>query len=167
LFFKNGEKQEYTGGRTKDAIVSWILKKSGPASTKSDCDAIKAKVEASKFVLAYFGEESDALFTEAHIKTAEAEEKIQFVHSNDKACADEFGAAMPGEVFFRKFETETNVYAGVADKDSLSAWFKPLMVPTLFKFTEDEIEAVFGQQQNALILFRTAEDESADWVKIY
>jgi protein disulfide isomerase len=59
------------------------------------------------------------------------------------------------------------VYAGIADKDSLTAWYKPLMVPTLFKFTEDEIEAVFGQQQNTLILFRDKADDEAAYVKIY
>jgi len=74
---------------------------------------------------------------------------------------------MPGEVFFRKFETEINVYSGAADKEALATWYKPMMVPTLFKFTEEEIEAVFGQQQNTLILFRTAEDDSADYVKVF
>jgi len=31
------------------------------------------------------------------------------------------------------------------------------MVPTVFEFTEDEIEAIFGQQQNTVILFRSNE----------
>merc|ERR1711990_1076803 len=34
-FFKNGEKTDYTGGRTSDTIVSWILKKSGPPPTST------------------------------------------------------------------------------------------------------------------------------------
>jgi len=70
-------------------------------------------------------------------------------------------------VFFRHFETRQNQYTGAADKDSLSAFYKPLMVPTLFKFTEEEIEAVFGQQQNTVILFREEADDDAAWVKIY
>jgi hypothetical protein len=37
-------------------------------------------------------------------------------------------------------------YSGAADKESLVNFVKPLMVPTVFEFTEDEIEAVFGQQ---------------------
>lgn len=49
-----------------------------------------------------------------------------------------------GPVFFRQFETKTNVYSGAADKEALLAYIKPLMVPTVFAFTEDEIEAVFG-----------------------
>ena len=53
---------EYTGGRTKDAIVSWVLKKSGPPSTEADCDALKKKVADNKFVMAYFGAEDSDLF---------------------------------------------------------------------------------------------------------
>jgi protein disulfide-isomerase A1 len=31
-FFKNGSPSEYSGGRTEDTIVNWVLKKSGPAA---------------------------------------------------------------------------------------------------------------------------------------
>lgn len=39
------------------------------------------------------------------------------------------------------------------------------MVPTLFKFTEDEIEAIFGQQQNTIILFRKESQADDEFVK--
>jgi protein disulfide-isomerase A1 len=29
-FHSNGNRQDYTGGRTTDTIVSWVTKKSGP-----------------------------------------------------------------------------------------------------------------------------------------
>ena len=135
---------DYTGGRTSDTIVSWVLKKSGPPSAQVTCAALKEKVEAQKFVIAYFGAESDALYTDAHVAYANSDDKISFVHTDDAACASEYGASTPGIVFFRKFETTANVYSGAADKDSLVAFVKPLMVPTVFEFTEDEIEAIFG-----------------------
>jgi len=165
FFFKNGEKMEYTGGRTTDAIVQWIIKKSGPPSTSADCETIKKKVAESKFVMAYFGAESDALFKEGFEPVADAEEKIGFFHTSDAACAEHYKASAPGVVFFRKFETEVNVYTGTADKDALKSFFKPLMVPTLFKFTEEEIEAVFGQQQNCMILFRKESQADDEFVK--
>lgn len=97
---------EYTGGRTKDAIVQWVLKKSGPPSTAADCETIKKKVAENKFVMAYFGAESDPLFKEAHEPTADAEDKISFFHTSDAACASHYNVQAPGIVFFRKFETE-------------------------------------------------------------
>jgi len=45
-FFRNGKPIEYQGGRTADAIISWVEKKSGPpAVTLSDVDAAKKLVE--------------------------------------------------------------------------------------------------------------------------
>lgn len=144
-----------------------MLKKSGPPSVLADCDTIKAKVAANKFTLVFFGAESDELYTAAHVPTASAEDKISFYHTTDAACAAHYGVSAPAEIFFRTFEENKNIYTGAADKEALNAWFKPLMVPTLFKFTEDEIEAVFGQQQNTLILFRSEDDEDAAYVKLF
>lgn len=74
---------------------------------------------------------------------------------------------MPSLVFYRTFETKVNVYDGKADKDAFNTWMKPLMVPTVFPFTEDEIEAVFGQQQKTVILFRSEDDDSAPFMDVF
>merc|ERR1712127_500782 len=167
-WFKNGEATDYQGGRTADAIVSWIIKKTGPPSLEVTCEALKEKVAADKFTLAFFGANlDDALYNEAHVKLSDSEEKVGFIHNTDAACAAEFGAKQPGIVFFRQFEEKSVVYSGAADKDSLLAFIKPLQVPTVFAFTEDEIEAVFGQQQNTLILFRNEDDDQSDFMKVY
>jgi len=166
-WFHNGEPSEYTGGRTADAIVSWILKKTGPSSTELTCEQVKEKSTSDKFSLVHFGSLESALYTNAHVKFAESEEKIVFYHNTDAACATEYGVSGDGLVFFRQFETLQNVYDGAADKDSLANWIKPLQVPTVFSFTEDEIEAVFGQQQDTLILFRSEEDNEADFMKVF
>ena len=122
----------------------------------------------NKFVVAFFGAETDGLYTDAHVPYANAEDKILFAHSSDAACATSYGAAAPGVVFFRKFETETNLYTGAADKDSLTAFVKPLMVPTVFEFSEEEIEAVFGQQQPTVLLFRSdATDKDAAFMATF
>lgn len=120
------------------------MKKSGPPSAAVTCAALKSKLGESKFVVAYFGEENTPLFTDAHIAYANSEDKIQFVHNNEAACAKEYSLTTPSIVFFRKFETPVNVYSGKPDKESLINFVKPLLVPTLFEFSEEEIEAVFG-----------------------
>ena len=97
---------EYGGGRTKDTIVSWVMKKSGPPSKGVVCDELKSMAgdESNKFVLAYFGSETDALYTDVHLKIADTNDKVTFVHVNDDSCAKSFGASAPGLVFFRHFE---------------------------------------------------------------
>merc|ERR1719453_1061641 len=128
---------EYTGGRTSDTIVNWVLKKAGPPSTKVTCAALKEKREANKFVLGYFGPEDSALYKDGHVAYASGEDKITFVHS-DETC-DIAGLTTPGIVFFRKFEENEVVYSGKPDKDALIECVKPLMVPVNFEFTEEEI----------------------------
>ena len=167
MYYSNGEKQEYTGGRSKDTIVQWVMKKSGPPSAEVTCDALKAKVEENKFVVAYFGDVANALYTDAHVPFAQGEDGVAFVHSSDADCAKANGASAPGIAFFRKFEDSPLAYSGAADKDALINWVKPLRVPTVFEFGEDEIEAIFGQQQPTLFLFRGAEDADKPFMTVF
>jgi len=169
FWFKNGVKAEYTGGRTKDTIVQWILKKSGPPSTQVTCDALKDKVadESNKFIIAYFGAEDHPLYSEAHVPYANAEDKIAFVHA-DIACQENHGLSGDSKiVLFRQFEDKMVTYTGNPDKDGLQNFIKPLMVPTVFEFTEDEIEAIFGNQQNTIILFRDPKDKDAAFMNVF
>jgi hypothetical protein len=136
-----------------------MLKKSGPASAVVTCDGLKDKVKENKFVLAFFGEETEPLFKDAHLPLADSSDKITFVHTNDVACAAEYMVTGAGSVLFKKFEDPFLVYPGKADKDALLEWTKPLMVPTVFEFTEEEIDSVFGQQQPTLVLFRNTEKD--------
>lgn len=169
FWFKNGVKSEYTGGRSKDTIVQWVLKKSGPPSTLVTCDALKEKTDDKdiKFLIAYFGPEDNTLYTEAHVAYANAEDKIIFVHA-DLACQEGYGLSGDAKiVFFRNFEEQVNPYTGGPDKDSLMSFVKPLMVPTVFEFSEDEIEAIFGNQQNTAILFRDPADKDAEFMTTF
>ena len=70
-------------------------------------------------------------------------------------------------VFYRAFESHENVYTGAADKDEISKWFKPMTIPTLFKFTEDESKVVFGQKKNTCILFHEQADDDATFKKVF
>ena len=116
----------------------------------------------------YYGSVEDDLFKNVHIANAEVEDKVRFFHIEDGSCDRKMNIEKsPSIVFYRMFESRSNVYDGAVDKDEFSKFYKQLMVPTLFKFTEEEIEAVFGQQQNTLILFRESADDDAAWVKVY
>jgi hypothetical protein len=59
LFYRNGQKQDYAGGRTSDTIVSWVTKKTGPASVETSCDSLDSKL-TGKLNLVYFGDFSGA-----------------------------------------------------------------------------------------------------------
>ena len=48
--------------RTKDLLVNYALKKRGAPSMPVDCDRLNKYIEDNKFVVAYFGDETDSLF---------------------------------------------------------------------------------------------------------
>ena len=55
-FFHNGVAKPYTGGRTTDAIVSWVKKKVGPTvATLADAAAVTAFVAGHEVVVVRFG----------------------------------------------------------------------------------------------------------------
>lgn len=143
-----------------------MIKKSGPPSTEVTCEDLKSKIDENKFLLAYFGEESDAMFTDAHVALANKNDKITFVNVKDAECAKEWGST-GGIVFYRKFEETSIPYTGKADADALLEFVKPLMVPTVFEFSDEEIEPIFGQQQPTLFLFRSGTDKDAAFMKTF
>lgn len=81
IFFKNGQQVEYNGGRTKETIVNWVLKKSGSPSQATQCSHVSKVIQDNKFVQV-FNQGSDKLW-EAHIKYASAEDKITFIHTTE------------------------------------------------------------------------------------
>lgn len=121
-------------------------------------------------MLAYFGDASanehkQYLEVAAH---ASVSEKFQFVHINDKECANANGASgSPALVLFRQFDTSPVQHDGNFDTQHTVDWMLSSSVPTLIEFSEDYIEPIFGQKQSALFLFRSKEDSTSDYAKVF
>lgn len=171
MFFKNGQKMEYNGGRVEAEIVSWILKKVGPSSSDVTCDQLKAKVESSKLTVAFFGDLESAQFKETYLLVAgnpTVSEKFVFVHTSDKACASSNGAdTTPALVVFRKFDTPTVTYHGNFEVAPIVEFLENTSVPTLIDFSEDYIEPIFGQRKSAVFLFLGKGDYESGFAKVF
>lgn len=158
---------DYGGGRDKDTIVRWIKKRTGPPSRAVTCDELATTVEDNKFAMAYFGEETESFYVDGYVPFAQGDDSMEFVHSNDANCAKKHGVTAPGLAFFRKFEEKVVVYTGEANKEAIGSWVKPLKVATVFAFTDDDIEVVFGEQNSALFLFRAEKDKDSAFQKTF
>jgi len=162
---------EYNGGRTENEIVNWILKKAGPVSTEATCEELKKKTEQHKLILTYFGDKSDekahGIYHEV-AQTGSVSEKYQFIHVNEKACAEIHGAkGFPALVLFRQFDESPLHYSGNWETTPVVDWLLASSTPTLIEFSEDYIEPIFGQKQSAIFLFRAKEDKDASWAQVY
>jgi len=161
-WFVNGEPSEYNGGRTKDEIVNWINKRSGPPSRNVDSSELDKTIADNKVVIAYFGTQDDHF--KAFENAASADDKRTFVHSSDAAVATSHGAKQPQITLFRKFDENKVTYAGEWNQKAIAEWIEEQSVPTVIEFSDDYIEPIFQKQRPTIFLFR--DEESAESKKL-
>ena len=152
---------DYGGGRTKDTIVEWINKKTGPVSLEVDCAGMETKAGEATLALSYFGAQEGDLW-DNYMNAARnpaISEKFQFFHTTDGDCASKFGASAPGIGLSRRFDESPMGYAGAATEDEIVAFAKKASVPRLITFSEDYIEPIFGDKNPAIILFTEEADQ--------
>lgn len=170
LLYSKGVQSEFTGGRTENDIVNWILKRVGPASTEASCDVLAEKATTDKLALIYFGDLSAREYSEVFLGVASnpaVNEKFNFYHNSDKSCAASHGASTPGLVLVRQFDTPKVVYTGNQEVSPVVEFMLASSVPTLIEFSEDYIEPIFGQRRSAIILFRSKSDSDSDFAKVF
>ena len=158
---------DYNGGRTKDTIIEWLNKKTGPVSAEVDCAAMEAKTAEATLALSYFGAAEGDLW-DNYMKSARnsmISDKYQFYHTSDADCASKFGATAPGVAISRRFDESPLAYSGAAAEDDIVAWAKGSSVPRLITFSEDYIEPIFGDRNPAMILF--TEETGQDYQTVF
>jgi len=161
VWFRNGKREDYTGGRTKDTIIQWINKKTGPASKELACDQfdqVKAQLSA-----VFFGDFEGDLFN-IFMDVAKSSESFTFFHASS-ACAAEHGAKINGVSVFRSFDSSPVHFDGEASFGALNQWLETSAIPMLINFSEDYIEPIFGKGRDALILFTN--DNSASYNQVF
>jgi protein disulfide-isomerase A1 len=147
IWFRNGKQSDYTGGRTKDTIVNWISKKTGPASKHVACDALNS----DKLAAVYFGDFEGAAF-DNYMNVAKSNEVYEFNHAAAE-CAATHGAKAPGVSVFRNFDNSPVHHDGEHTEAAVNAFLDKSAIPMLINFSEDYIEPIFGKGKDAMILF--------------
>lgn len=144
-WFVGGDILEYTGGRTEDAIVGWVKKKTGPPAldlkTEKELNALK---KGGSFAVGYFsklGDEAHKAFEDA----ARASDKVEFFQTTDAAVAKAAGLAKEGLILARSFEGEVEFipFSGTLERDAIKAFIKSNRVPPYVEFTEENQDVIF------------------------
>lgn len=161
-WFVNGEPTEFNGGRTKDEIVNWINKRSGPPSKEVDASTLSKTIEDNKVVVVYFGSNDEHF--KAFENAASSDDKRTYIHSFDSAVASSHGASSPSIVLFRKFDEPKVVFSGAWEAKAIVSWIDDSSVPTVIEFADEYIEPIFQKQKPAIFLFR--DEESAESKKL-
>jgi len=140
-WFVNGEPSDFNGGRTKDEIVNWINKRSGPPSKEVDATALAKAIEDNKVVVVYYGANDDHF--KAFETAASADDKRTYIHTFNADVAKANGAATPSVILHRKFDEPKVVFSGAWESKAIISFIEDSSVPTVIEFADEYIEPIF------------------------
>ncbi|KAH9660829.1 protein disulfide isomerase-like 1-4 [Citrus sinensis] len=163
-FFVDGQHKAYNGGRTKDAIVTWIKKKIGPGIyniTTLD-EAERVLTSETKVVLGYLnslvGSESEVLADASRL-----EDDVNFYQTTNPDVAKIFHldskVNRPALVMVKKETEKISYFDGKFDKSTIADFVFSNKLPLVTIFTRENAPSVFESPiKNQLLLFAVSND---------
>lgn len=155
--FMNGEPVDYSSGaRDKDTMLSWLKKKSGPASSLIDsADALSAaQNENLAVVLLLPSEDEDGL--KSFQGVAHGFENVPFYHSHDASLfADMDLNEKYGMALFRGFDDGHKYLTGssMLSADNMKNFINSHRYPLVMEFEQEAAERIFGSESSAMFFF--------------
>lgn len=130
------------------------MKKTGPVSEEITCDQIAQKA-TGKLNAVFFGN-SEGDDWAKFVAAARSLDNYAFFNTSGD-CGEGAGVGSAKVGIFRTFDDSPVAWDGSTD---LTTFLGANSVPSLFEFAEDYIEPIFGNKQDALILFDSAREGS-------
>lgn len=153
---------EYDGGRTKDEIVQWMIKKSGPSvsviESQEELDQLK---EAHEVVVVAYLDAVDGDERQIFEKIADANDKVMFVATSNADLIS--GKTTPAVTLFKTFDEGQNEHEGEFSIVDLYAFVKANSLPLIMTFSQEKASEIFGGDIDVHLL--TFTDESKDYHK--
>nr|XP_004487116.1 protein disulfide isomerase-like 1-4 [Cicer arietinum] len=163
-FFIDGIHKAYTGHRTKEAIVTWIKKKTGPGihniTTLEDAQRILSS--ETKVVLGFLnslvGPESEEFAAASRL-----EDDVNFYQTVDPEVAKLFhidiNVKRPALILVKKEEEKLNRFDGQFDKSAIVDFVSSNKIPLVTVFTRENAPSIFENPiKKQLLLFATSND---------
>lgn len=167
-FFKNGKPTEYSGDRTANGIVQWVLKKSGPPAANVESGE-KAEEETGKNDVTIFGLFDDQKGDSARVfeEIASGNDDVKFVLSSSDEVREKLNAPSGDNVIVVKnFSTDKGnvVYEGdLGDKEALAHFVDVNSLPLIIPFSNELSGRIFkGHVNRHFLMFIDREAEGSD-----
>ncbi|KAK7272143.1 hypothetical protein RJT34_28565 [Clitoria ternatea] len=163
-FFIDGVHKPYQGHRTKDAIVAWIKKKTGPGihNVTTLEDAQRILTNETKLVLGFLtslvGPESEELAAASRL-----EDDVNFYQTVNPDVAKLFhinpDVKRPALILIKKEEEKLNHFDGQFVKSAIADFVFSNKLPLVTIFTRETAPSVFENPiKKQLLLFATSND---------
>lgn len=158
-FFRSGSAIDYNGGRQADDIVSWLLKKTGPAAKDLDTveDAEEFLKESQVVVVGFFSDKDSDEY-KAFISAANSIDEYPFGVTTSTDVFKKYEAESGKIILFKQFDEGKAVYEGTFEDDSLKKFILGQAMPLVVDFNHDSAQKIFGGDiKSHLLLFLSKE----------
>ncbi|CAJ2660674.1 unnamed protein product [Trifolium pratense] len=159
LFFIDGVHKTYSGQRTKEAIVTWIKKKTGPGihNITSLEDGQRILTSETKVVLGFLnslvGPESEELAAASRL-----EDDVNFYQTVDPEVAKLFNidvnAKRPALILVKNEDEKLNHFDGKFDKSAIVDFVSSNKLPLVTVFTRESAPTIFENPIKKQIFFQ-------------
>lgn len=162
-FFIDGNQIEYSGGRTSEEIVQWVVKKSGPATipVKSSDDLKKLQNENEVVILGLF-KDVDSDSAKNFQDVAKSIDSVSFGLTSEQALFDELNVKGDESVIlFKKFDEGRNDFEGKFEADEIKKFIHSNQLALVSEFNQETAQKIFGgdiKVHNLLFVSKKHED---------
>jgi protein disulfide-isomerase A1 len=158
-FFRSGSPIDYNGGRQADDIVSWLLKKTGPATKELETvEAAEEFLKEAQVAVVGFFTDRDSDEAKAFISTANAVDDYPFGITSSAEVYKKYETESGKIVLFKQFDEGKAVYDGKFDTESIKKFVSTEAMPLVVDFNHDSAQKIFGGEiKSHLLLFLSKE----------
>jgi protein disulfide-isomerase A1 len=158
-FFRNGSPIDFNGGRQADDIVSWLLKKTGPAAKELETvEAVEEFLKDNQVAIVGFFSDKDSDEYKAFVSAANSIDEYPFGISTNDDVFTKYETESGKVVLFKQFDEGKAVYDGAFDDDSIKKFILSQAMPLVVDFNHDSAQKIFGGDiKSHLLLFLSKE----------
>ncbi|KAF2879915.1 hypothetical protein ILUMI_26244 [Ignelater luminosus] len=160
-FFRKGSPVEYSGGRTADEIVAWLVKKTGPpAKELKTVDEAKEFVEANTVSVIGFFKDQASSDAKAFLSVASTIDDYPFGITSDESIYKEYDAKCGSIVLFKKFDEGKSIFEGDITEKNIKKFVATQSLPLIVEFNHETAQKIFGGDiKSHLLLFLPKGDD--------
>jgi protein disulfide-isomerase A1 len=150
----NTEPVDYEGGRTKDEIINWLRKKTGPASVElKSVDAAEQTIGNNEVVAILFSDAGSEAYNN-FLSVAQSFDDLPFAHTHDQAVREKYDAKGDTLIIFKKFDEGKNVHTGSFSTNDIREFLNAKRFPTILPFDQKIAQRIFGGGIDSIFLIR-------------
>ncbi|KDR21216.1 protein disulfide-isomerase [Zootermopsis nevadensis] len=159
-FFRSGSPIEYSGGRTADEIVNWLLKKTGPVAKELiSVDDVKGFIDASNVAIIGFFKDTSSSAAKNFLAAANTIDDHPFGITSTDAVFSEYNIDGETVVLFKKFDEGRADLEGEITEKNIKNFVTSQSLPLVIDFNHETAQKIFGGEVKSHLLMFLSQQE--------